>query len=51
MRGGGTCALSVINVYVGDVVSIGLCVLLQVWVAGPSGVDVTNMLIEALGAV
>ena len=40
--------LSVVDVVltsVGGVVSIGLCVLLQVWVAEQSGVDVTNMLI------
>ena len=33
---------------VSGVVSMGLCVLLEVGVAGPSGVDVTNMLIEAV---
>ena len=29
-------------------VSVGLHVLLQVWVAGPFGVDVTNMLMQAV---
>ena len=51
MRGGGALTLSVFDVdwsSVGGVVSIGLCVLLQVWVAGPSGVDVTNILIETV---
>ena len=38
------CGLSICN----GVVSVGLHVLLQVWVAGPSGVDVTNILIEAV---
>ena len=33
---------------VGGLVSVGVCVLLQVWVAGPSGVDVTNILMEAV---
>ena len=27
--------------------SVGVCVLLWVWLAGPSGVDVSNMLVEA----
>ena len=33
---------------VGVVLAV-LYVLLQMWVAGPSGVDVTNMLIKAVG--
>ena len=44
--------MSVVDVVVGSVggvVSVGLHVLLQVQVAGPSGVEVTNMLIEAVG--
>ena len=52
MRGGGTFTLSVVDVgltSVGSMVSIGLCVLLEVQVAGPSGLDVTNMLIESVG--
>ena len=51
MRGGGAFTLSVVDVvltFVGYVVLVGLCVLLQVWVAGPSGVDVTNLLMEAV---
>ena len=51
MIGGGTFPLSVFNMVLisaGGVVSIGLCVLLWVWVAETSGVDVTNMLMEAL---
>ena len=40
-----------VDVSVGDMVLVGLPVLLCVWVAGLSGVDVTNMLIEALGFV
>ena len=43
--------LSLVDV---GIVSVGvvlavLCVLLQVWVAGPLGVDVTNILIKAVG--
>ena len=52
MRGGGAFTLSVIDVVirsVSGVVSVGLHVLLQVWVAGPSGVDVTNMLNRGVG--
>ena len=51
MRGGGAFTLLVFHMVltsVGGVVSVGLHVLLQVWVAGPSGVDVTNMLMEAV---
>ena len=40
--------VDVVVTSVGGVVSVGLCVLLQVQVAGPSGVDVTNMLMEAV---
>ena len=51
MRVGGAFTLSLLDV---GIVSTGvvlavLCVLLQVQVAGPSGVDVPNMLIEAVG--
>ena len=48
MRGGGTLTLSVVDVVVESVdgmVLVGLCVLLWVWVAEPSGLDV----IEAVG--
>ena len=48
MRGGGAFTLSVVDASVGSVVLVGLCVLLQVWVAGPSGVVVTNMWIETV---
>ena len=54
MRGGGPFTLSVVDAVVGSVgcvVSVWLRVLPQVWVAGPSWVDVTKMLIEAVGAV
>ena len=51
MRGGGAFTLSVVDASVGDVVSVGLHVLLWVQVAGPSGVVVINLLIEALGVV
>ena len=51
MRGGGVFTLSVVNVSVGHVVSVRLCVLLWVWMAGPSGVDLTNILIKAAGVV
>ena len=54
VRGGGAFTLSVVDVVVGSVggvVSVGLHVLLQVWVAGPSEADVSNMLIEAVGVV
>ena len=47
MRGGGAFNLSLVDVVVGSVgavVSAVLPILLQVWVAGPSTVDVTNML-------
>ena len=33
---------------VDGVITVGVCVLLWVWVAGPSEVDVTNMLMETL---
>ena len=49
----GALTVSVFNVDVdltsaGGVVSVGVSVLLQMWVAGPSRVDVTTMLMEAL---
>ena len=40
-----------VDASVGDVVLVGLSVLLWVQVACPSRVDVTNMLIEAVGFV
>ena len=52
VRGGGAFTLSVVDVVIGYVRSVVLAVLhvlLWVWVAGPSGVDVTNMLIKAVG--
>ena len=52
MRGGGAFTLSLGDVVVGSlgaVVSAVLCILLWNWVAGPSRVDVTNLLIEAVG--
>ena len=51
MRGGGAFTLSAFDVCltsVGRVASVGLHVLLWVQVVGLSGVDVTNMLIEAV---
>ena len=51
MRGEGAFTLSVVDASLGSVVSVGLHALLQVWVAGPSGIDVMNMLIEAVGVV
>ena len=54
LRGGGVFTLFVVDVVlgsVGGVVSGGLCVLLQVWVAGPSEVDVTKRLTDAVGVV
>ena len=42
MKGGGALTLSVYDV------DLTISVLLQVWVAGPSRVDVTTMLMEAL---
>ena len=54
VKGGGIFTLSVVDVVVGSVSSVvlvGLHVLLWVWVAGPSGVDVTNMFIEVMGVV
>ena len=49
MRGEGAFTMSVVDASLGDVVSVGLHVLLWVWVAGPSGIDLTNMLIEVEG--
>ena len=52
MRGGDAFTLTVVDIAegsVGGVVSVGLCLLLWVQVAGPSGVDVPKMLIEAVG--
>ena len=54
VRCGGPFTLSVVDAVVGSVggvVSVWLPVLLQVWVVGPSWVDVTRMLIEAVGFV
>ena len=51
VRSGGAITLSVFDMVltsIGDVVSVGVCVLMWVWVVGPSGMDVTNMLIEAV---
>ena len=51
MRGGGALTLSVFDVdltSVGGVVSVGVHILLWVQVAGPSSMDVTTMLMEAL---
>ena len=51
VRGGGAFTFSVFNVFltsVGGVVSVGVCLLLWVWVAGSSVMDVTNMLMEAV---
>ena len=52
VRGGGAFILSLVDVVVGSVSSVVLavlCVLLWAGVAGPSGADVTNMLIKAVG--
>ena len=51
VRGGSAFIMSLIDPVVGSVgvVLAVLCVLLWVWVAGPSGVDVTNILIKAVG--
>ena len=49
MRSGGAFTLSVVDASVGDMGLIELHVLLWVQVEGPSGVDVTNMFIEAVG--
>ena len=49
MTGGGAFTLSVVDASVGDVILLGLHILVWVWVAGPSGVDVTSMVIEAVG--
>ena len=43
VRGGGAFTLSVVDASLSGAVLIGLHVLLWVWVAGPSGVFVTNM--------
>ena len=51
IQGGGALTLSVVDASIGCVVSVQLHVLLQVWVIGPSGEDVTNILIEAVGVV
>ena len=40
--------LCVVLTSVAGVVSVGVCVLPEVWVAGPSQVDVTNMLMVAV---
>ena len=53
MRGGGAFTLSVVDVdltSVGNVVLVGLHVLLLVWMAGLPWLDVTNTLIEAVGS-
>ena len=52
VRGGGAFNLSLVDVVVGSVGAVVLAVLhilLWVWVAGPSGVDMTIMLIDAVG--
>ena len=51
MRGGGTFIVSLVDAVVGSagVELAVLQILLQVWMAGPSRVDVTNILIEAVG--
>ena len=53
VRGGGAFTLSLVDVVIGSagVVSAVLHVLLQVQMAGPSGVDVTNILLEAVRVV
>ena len=48
MKGEGAFTLSVVDASVGSVVSVGLCVLLWMWEAAPSGVVVTKMQIEAM---
>ena len=51
MRGGGALTLSVFIVdltSIGGAVSVGLGVILWVWVAGPSRLDVTIMVMEAV---
>ena len=51
MKGGDALTLSLVDVVIGSagVVSAVLCVLLLVGVTGPAGLDVTNILIEAVG--
>ena len=51
VRGRGTFAVSLVDEVVGSagVVLAVLCIFLWVWVAGASGVDVTNILIKAVG--
>ena len=54
VRDGSAFTLSLVDVVVvsvGGVVLVVLHVLLQVQIVGPAKVDVTNMLIEAVGAV
>ena len=51
MRGGGAFPFSVFDVVLtslGGVVSVGVHVLLQMWVVGLYWVEVTNMLMEAM---
>ena len=50
---GGAFTLALVDIFIGSagVVSAVLCLLLWVWVAGPSGVDVTNILIDAVGVL
>ena len=51
VRGGGALALSLFCVdltFTCGVVYVGVSVLLTVWVAGPSGVDISTMLMEVL---
>ena len=54
LRGGGAFTLSLVDTVVGSVSGVVLEVLyvsLQMQVAGPSEVDVTNMFIKAVGVV
>ena len=39
---------NIVSASVGVVVSVGVCVLLWVWVTGPTRVGVTNMLMEVV---
>ena len=53
IRGRGAFTLSVFHMVltsVGGMISVGVSVLLWVWVAGPSGVDITNILMESVEA-